>query len=35
MLTLIVYGLICGTQDVKAIWQKCAPSTRTSAAPAA
>ena len=25
MLTLIVYGLICGAQDVKAIWQKCAP----------
>ena len=25
MLTLIVYGLICGAQDVKPIWQKCAP----------
>ena len=25
MLTLIVYGLICGASDVKAIWQKCAP----------
>ena len=25
MLTLIVYGLICGAQDVKDIWQKCAP----------
>ena len=25
MLTLIVYGLICGANDVKAIWQKCAP----------
>jgi hypothetical protein len=25
MLTLIVYGLICGAHDVKAIWQKCAP----------
>ena len=25
ILTLIVYGLICGAQDVKAIWQKCAP----------
>jgi hypothetical protein len=25
MLTLIVYGLICGAPDVKAIWQKCAP----------
>jgi hypothetical protein len=25
MLTLIVYGLICGAGDVKAIWQKCAP----------
>ena len=25
MLTLIVYGLICGAQDVKAIWRKCGP----------
>ena len=25
MLTLIVYGLICGAGDVKAIWMKCAP----------
>ena len=25
LLTLLVYGLICGAQDVKAIWQKCAP----------
>lgn len=25
MLTLIVYGLICGAADVKAIWHKCAP----------
>lgn len=25
MLALIVYGLICGASDVKAIWQKCAP----------
>lgn len=25
MLTLIVYGLICGAQDVKAIWHKCGP----------
>ncbi|MEX1143677.1 MAG: transposase family protein [Anaerolineales bacterium] len=25
MLTLIVYGLICGANDVKAIWHKCAP----------
>ncbi len=25
MLTLIVYGLICGADNVKAIWQKCAP----------
>lgn len=25
MLGLIVYGLICGAADVKAIWQKCAP----------
>jgi len=25
MLTLIVYGLICGAGDVKAIWHKCAP----------
>jgi hypothetical protein len=25
MLTLIVYGLIGGARDVKAIWQKCAP----------
>lgn len=25
MLTLIVYGLICGANDVKAIWQKCGP----------
>lgn len=25
MLTLIVYGLICGAGDVKSIWMKCAP----------
>lgn len=25
MLTLIVYGLICGAADVKAIWRKCGP----------
>jgi len=25
MLTLIVYGLICGADTVKAIWQKCGP----------
>jgi imidazoleglycerol phosphate synthase glutamine amidotransferase subunit HisH len=25
MLTLIVYGLICGANDVKAIWHKCGP----------
>ncbi len=25
MLTLIVYGLICGAGDVKAIWHKCGP----------
>ncbi len=25
MLTLTVYGLICGAAAVKAIWQKCAP----------
>ena len=25
LLTLIVYGLICGAGDVKAIWLKCAP----------
>lgn len=25
MLTLIVYGLICGADNVKAIWEKCAP----------
>lgn len=25
MLTLIVYGLICGARDVKAIWRKCGP----------
>jgi hypothetical protein len=25
MLGLLIYGLICGAPDVKAIWQKCAP----------
>ena len=25
LLALIVYGLICGAKDVKAIWRKCAP----------
>lgn len=25
MLTLIVYGLICGARDVKSIWRKCGP----------
>jgi hypothetical protein len=25
MLTLLVYGLICGAKDVKAIWTKCGP----------